>query len=166
MAINIFSTYSTGENRVTASILAVLQSLSLQRTQRLIGALLEESEFELVRFENQPAKGAQGVPDASIVSSVRLLIETKIVRNTVDLKQLQQHLKRFEKTSETVKLLLVLTPDDQCPHVVHQLNDQRVVWSSFAALDQAINDLIIDAQEVVSEREEFLLRELQAMLLN
>lgn len=165
MAINIFSTYSTGENRVTASILAVLQSLSLQRTQRLIGMLLQ-SDFELVRFENQPAKGGKGVPDASIVSSVRLLIETKRVPNSVDLKQLQQHLKRFDGTSEIIKLLLVLTPDDQCPQAVHQLDDQRVVWSSFAALDQAINDLIGDDQEIVSEREEFLLRELQAMLLN
>src|SRR3954453_10547720 len=121
MAINIFSTYSTGENRVTASILAVLQSLSLQRTQRLIGALLEQSEFELVRFENQPAKGGKGVPDASIVSSVRLLIETKTSLNAVDYKQLQQHLKRFDETNEAVKLLLVLTPDDQCPKIINQL---------------------------------------------
>lgn len=36
---SIFSTYSTGENRVTASILAVLRSLSLDRIQRLLGAL-------------------------------------------------------------------------------------------------------------------------------
>src|SRR5436190_5522941 len=149
MAINIFSTYSTGENRVTASILAVCQSLSLQRTQRHIGALHEQSEFELVRFENQPAKGSKGVPDASIVSSVRLLIETKIVRNAVDLQQLQQHLNRLDETSEIVKLLLVLTPDDQCPQVLNQLGDPRAVWSSFAALDQAINDLISDIQEVV-----------------
>jgi hypothetical protein len=66
MATNIFSTYSTGENRITASILAVLQSLALQRTERLLGALLEQADFELIRFENQPAKGGKGVPDAII----------------------------------------------------------------------------------------------------
>lgn len=54
MTTNIFSTYSTGENRVTASIIAVLQSLSLSRIETLLGALLEQSEFELVRFQNQP----------------------------------------------------------------------------------------------------------------
>src|SRR5688572_29660118 len=48
MATNLFSTYSTGENRVTASILAVLQSLSLRRTERILGALMERLEFELV----------------------------------------------------------------------------------------------------------------------
>lgn len=174
MAINIFSTYSTGENRVTASILAVLQSLALQRTERLLGALLEQSDFQLVRFENQPAKGGKGVPDAIIVSSIHLLVETKIVRNAVDDKQLRQHLKRFDDVMEASKVLLVITPDEQGPSVIEELNNQliqerkdyRVAWTSFAALDQSINDLILDVQEVVSEREEFLLRELQAMLLN
>jgi hypothetical protein len=52
VATSIFSTYSTGENRVTASILAVLKSLSLNRIERLLGALLEQSAFELVRFQN------------------------------------------------------------------------------------------------------------------
>ena len=166
MAINIFSTYSTGENRVTASILAVLQSLALQRTERLLAALLEEAEFQLVQFQNQPAKGGIGVPDAIIVSTIRLLIETKISRGSVDAKQLKQHLKRLDEATERTKLLLVVTPDEQRPQVIDDLQDERVAWSSFAALDQAINELILDVQEVVSEREEFLLRELQAMLLN
>jgi hypothetical protein len=61
---SIFSTYSTGENRVTASFLAVLRALSLDRMQRLLGNLMEQSDFELIRFENQPSKGAPGVPDA------------------------------------------------------------------------------------------------------
>ena len=91
MAANIFSTYSTGENRVTASILAVFQALSLSRIERLLGALLEQSEFELVRFENQPARGGEGVPDALILSSVRLLLETKTSRNMVGAPQLKRH---------------------------------------------------------------------------
>ena len=85
---NIFSTYSQGENRVTASFLAVIRSLSLDRIQRLLGALLEQSEFELVRFENQPSKGGDGVPDAIIQSSMRLLVETKTERNGVNLPQI------------------------------------------------------------------------------
>ena len=39
MPDSIFSTYRTGENRVTASILAVLRSLALHRIERLLGAL-------------------------------------------------------------------------------------------------------------------------------
>jgi hypothetical protein len=38
-----------------------------------------------------------------------------------------------------------------------------LVWASFASLDQAIDELLDDPREVVSEREAFLLRELQAM---
>ncbi len=42
---------------LTASLLAVLGSLSLGRIERLLAAMLEQSEFELVRFQNQPSKG-------------------------------------------------------------------------------------------------------------
>jgi hypothetical protein len=49
--------------------------------------------------------------------------------------------------------------------VVDQLADQRLIWASFAALDQAIDELLGDKTEVISEREAFLLRELQTMLL-
>lgn len=161
---SIFSTYSTGENRVTASILAVLKSLALSRIERLLAAILEQSEFELIRFQNQPSKGADGVPDAIIHASLRLLIETKTDRNGVRRPQIDRHLTRLNKATETVQLLLVLTPDDVRPTALDDVNDQRVAWSSFAVLDQAIDEMLDDSHEVVSEREAFLLRELQSML--
>ncbi|QDT48929.1 hypothetical protein Pan258_29760 [Symmachiella dynata] len=161
---SIFSTYSTGENRVTASFLAVLRALSLDRMQRLLGSLMEQSEFELIRFENQPSKGGVGVPDAMIQSSIRLLLETKIVRDTVSVPQLKRHLERLDEGNESVALLLVLTPDDSRPAGVDEVEDSRVVWASFALLDQAIDEILDDKYEVVSEREAYLLRELQSML--
>ncbi len=164
MAANIFSTYSTGENRVTASTLAVLESLSLSRIERLLGALLEKPEFELVQFANQPSKGGKGVPDAEITSSVRLLIETKISRNALNRPQLVQHLERLEKANEAMRALLVITPDDPEPAVIKGLKSPLVAWTSFDALHQAIDGLLTDDKEVVSEREAFLLRELQALL--
>jgi hypothetical protein len=161
----IFSTYSTGENRVTASFLAVIRSLSLDRIQRLLGALLEQPEFELVRFDNQPAKGGMGVPDAIIQSSIRIFVETKIARNRVDAQQIKRHLKRLDEVTELNALVLVLTPDDTRPTVLDSFNERRVAWTSFAALDQAIDEMLDDKYEVVSEREAFLLRELQNMLM-
>ena len=163
MPTNLFSTYSTGENRVTASLLAVLRSLSIDRMQRLIAAMLEQSEFQLVEFQNQPSKGAAGVPDGEIFSSCRLLLETKIKPRTVDAKQLRRHLSRLDDSSESERRLLVLTPDNNCPKAVEKIDDERLAWASFAALDQAIEDLLDDPKEVVSEREAFLLRELQNM---
>ena len=162
---SIFSTYSTGENRVTASLLAVLRSLALSHIQLLLGALLERSEFELVRFENQPAKGGKGVPDAIIHASLRLLVETKIERNSINIKQISRHLERLDEANEALKLLLVITPDDSAPAKLESLEDERIVWTSFAALDQAINEMLDYKYAVVSEREAFLLRELQNMLV-
>ena len=161
---NIFSTYSQGENRVTSSILAVIQSLSLDRIERILGALLEQSELQFVRFVNQPSKGGEGVPDAVIQSSFRLLIETKTERDGLNRPQLERHLARLDDAKEQTALLLLLTPDDQRPPLVEELGDERAIWSSFALLCQAIDELLDDNKEVVSEREAFLLRELQSML--
>ena len=62
---------------------------------------------------------------------------------------------------------MVLTPDLSQPKSFQRVNDRqhKVVWSSFVALDQAIEELLADGSEVVSEREAFLLRELQGMLV-
>ena len=160
----LFSTYSAGENRVTASFLAVLRSLTVNRIQRLLGALLEQTEFELIQFENQPSKGAPGVPDAIIQSSVRLLIETKIERNAVRAEQLRRHLDRLSSATESRVSLLVITPDECRPPQIDELDDGRIAWASFFALDQAIDELLDDKYEVISEREAFLLREFQQML--
>lgn len=129
--MNIFSSYRTGENRVTASTLAVLQSLSLNRIERLLGALLEDPEFKLVRFENQPSQGDEGVPDAIIVANICLLIETKTDRNAVINKQhkeqLQRHLDRLDSSAEKQRVLLLLTPDDKAPNVIVELKDRPIV---------------------------------------
>jgi len=145
----------------------VLRSLSLNRIERLMGALMEQPDFELVRFENQPSGGGAGVPDAVVASSCLVLVETKRTRNAIDRDQLERHLNRLEDASERVRCLLVLTPDENRPAKLAGLPDPdgRLNWASFAALDQAIDDLLADKTEVVSEREAFLLRELQAMLL-
>jgi hypothetical protein len=105
------------------------------------------------------------VPDAVIISSCRLLIETKIKRNTVRESQLRRHLERLDGGRESTRLLLVLTPDDHEPAALEKIADPLLMWSSFATLDQSINELLNDPHEVVSEREAFLLRELQSMLI-
>ena len=71
MSTQIFSTYATDENRVTASTLAVLQSLSLQRFQRLLGQLIEQPDRDLITIQNQVSRGEAGVPDAVISASFR-----------------------------------------------------------------------------------------------
>lgn len=169
MPVNIFSTYSTGENRVTASILAVLQSLSLQRMERILQALTA-TDRNFVQFINQPSAGSEGVPDALIFASFRLVVETKIRPGMVQIAQLERHLRdlKADHHTERTKLLVVITPDDSIPKQCSNLRDQGepVVWASFENLNQAINEILADTQESISEREVFLLRELQAMFRN
>ena len=50
------------------------------------------------------------------------------------------------------------------PPELDEIDDERLAWASFSALNQAINKILGDPKEVVSEREAFLLRELQLML--
>jgi len=164
--MSLFSTFRKGENRVTASILAVLESLSLRRIDKILGALLQSSDFSLVSMTNQPKGGGAGVPDAEIRANARILIETKTSRNSVNEKQLRRHLEKLKEVSKTEdphERLLVLTPDEVEPKEIGTISDSRIIWASFASLFQAIDDLIDDTSEIVSEREAFLLRELQKM---
>src|SRR4029077_1333086 len=128
---SIFSTYSTGENRVTASILAVLRCLALPRIERILGALMEDAEFQLVRFQNQSAKGGKGIPDGEIGSSCRLLLETKLVRNALNRDQLERHLERLDSTNEKDRNVLVLMPDDIRPELIAEISDERLISNSF-----------------------------------
>ena len=77
--------------------------------------------------------------------------------------QLRRHFKRLDESKEASQFLLVLTPDDERPRILDDITDRRLAWTSFAFLDQAIDELLSDPREVVSEREAFLLRELQDM---
>lgn len=53
MTTPLFSTYRQGENRITGTLLAVLQRLSLPNTDRILRTLPEEDSFSLVSFKNQ-----------------------------------------------------------------------------------------------------------------
>ncbi|GHD34398.1 hypothetical protein GCM10007147_39940 [Nocardiopsis kunsanensis] len=52
----------------------------------------------------------------------------------------------------------MLTPDPERPAVVEVLQDRRVVWFNFTALDDAITAVLDDPFLAPSERDQFLLR--------
>ncbi|WP_233710808.1 hypothetical protein [Natronococcus pandeyae] len=87
----LFSTYTQGENRVTSTLMAVLENINNQLAEDLLEAILDESDISLVTFENQLV-GDGSVPDAGIRSSTSLLFETKTRRNEVERDQLREHL--------------------------------------------------------------------------
>ena len=155
MTTPLFSTYRQGENRITATFLAVLQRLSLPNIDRILQALLEDAAFSLVTFDNQP-KGKGSTPDARIGTGSAIWIETKRVRNAASSSQLKKHLNSLRHREK----LLLLTPDDHAPAGL----DDRIAWSNFRTLVGAVEDILEDDSEPPSEKEAFLLREFLLML--
>ena len=166
MATPLFSTYSQGENRVTATFIAVLQRLSLPIMDRILGELLGEQEenFNLVTFVNQP-QGIESTPDAKIDTGHGVWFETKIEPNSVSLDQVRRHM----KSVGTDEKLVVLTPDDEKPAALDSTKlrgtyRNRIVWASFNTLDDVMKDIIEDKATAPSEFESYLLGELSAFL--
>ena len=71
------------------------------------------------------------------------------------------------ETNSKTQRLLVLTPDEEEPSAIHSIEDDRVVWSNFESLYQAIQEIVIPGEDWAStnhpfatEREKQILREL------
>jgi hypothetical protein len=169
----LFSTYSQGENRVTASILAVFERLSFALVEQLLQSLLQEPETSFLTFRNQPV-GPSSTPDARIRASFSYWIETKRQANAVQTSQLRRHLRALddERNVDTQRLL-VLTPDDRPPQSLAGIQDDRVAWANFQDLVKAIeealdtdNEWLASDQHIPTERERELLRELVRFLLS
>lgn len=149
MTDSIFSRYSQGENHITSTFLAVLKQLSLHNMDYLISAMLGDA-IELVEFKNQPSLGNPGVPDAEITANIRILIETKVVRNTIYRGQLDRHILGLKESSNGY--LFILTPDKDQPKIVNELikdldskgEKPQVAWASFAQLSGYIDNLITE----------------------
>ena len=161
----LFSTYQQGENRVTASTLAVLQRLGLHLTERILGGLLGEADLTLVRFIPLPATHGPGNPDGEISAQFRFLFEVKTTPGALD----SAHAAAL-KIAYLDKLggdpngrLIVLTPDLACPGTLSDLDDQRVVWVNFVALAETLGAVLSDDREPASEHERYLIRELLAL---
>jgi hypothetical protein len=169
----LFSTYHQDENRVTASILAVLERISFALVEQILQALTQEPEAQLVTFQNQPV-GPSSVPDARIHASFSYWIETKIEPGAVRKTQIEAHLRALDReTNVGIKRLLALTPDETKPNAVEAIDDPRVVWVSFqdlvTAIQQALEsdeNWITSERYLPTERERDLLRELIHFLIS
>ena len=172
----LFSRYSQGENRVTASILAVFERISFALVERILQILCEEPNIPLLEIRNQiRLQGAHGVPDGAIQASFAYWIETKVVQNALDPAQLKRHLDSLlqqPNTDTSKKRLIVLTPHYEEPEEIKKVGSDLVVWASFNDLYAAIAEVTATDESWLtsnfsppSEQERFLLRELVQMLL-
>lgn len=162
----LFSTYRTGENRVTGSMVAVFERVGLDILERLLlAAVPGDDKLALVRFENQNTATPGSVPDASISGRFHLLFEVKTVPDTPGsglADQVRRHLAGLD-TGVADSRLYVITPDLQQPQSLEQFDAPPMMWVSFDALDTAIAAVLKDANAPVSEQTAFLLRELRRL---
>lgn len=179
MPKSIFSQYKQGENRVTASILAIFEKISFRLVEKILQILCEDSNQSVLTFENQ-FKADGCVPDARIQGSFVYLIETKIVCNAFPndnpKHQLRMHLQALDEESAKHKRLFVLTPDRDRPDIIDKIGSDLIRWASFNDLYEAIREVTASNGSedggswlesdlpIVTEQERFLLRELVQML--
>ncbi len=175
MTTPLFSTYKTGENRVTGSTLAVFERIGGSTLQLIIRRLLGD-QFELVQFVNQAVSSdgnkkssKSGVPDARIAASFDLIFEFKTERNAITTtEQLDRHIKTLERSKSLSKRLIIVTPDIDMPLVCRNLIAQHaslIVWRNFVTLNDAIAAALADRSLLIDERSSYLLRELQNLYI-
>ena len=161
----LFSTYRQGENRVTSSMLAVFERIDLSLLEAILASAAGESSLQMVSFTNQPPGIGQSIPDARISARFAYWFEVKTVRSALVAHQLTEHLSNLGGEGGDERLFVV-TPDAEQPSVIANLGDPRVVWFNFQALHDAIDAAAIDPVGGMSEQARFLLRELQALLID
>lgn len=173
MANPLFSTYHTGENRVTSSMMAVFERIDLALvTEILAAASGAGDEVRSVTFENQ-VRGDGANPDATISGRFTWHFETKTVVGAYrspghSRDQLDRYVKMISGEPDT--LLFVVTPDPghEAPdYVAQKVADLRgrIIWLSFLMLKETITRIIAEAvsgatTQQVSEHTRFLLAEL------
>lgn len=160
----LFSTYRQGENRVTSSMLAVFERIDLSLLETILASAAGESSLAMVTFTNQPPGTGHSVPDARISARFSYWFEVKTARTALTAHQLSEHLANLG--SEGDDRLFVITPDAEQPAVVSRLGNRRLVWFNFRSLYDAIERSSVDPVGGVSEQNRFLLRELQALMVD
>ena len=166
----LFSTYRTGENRVTSSIMAVFERLDLALVRDVLAAAAGAGdELRAVTFQNQIV-GEGSVPDARITGRFTWWFETKTARGSYagaghDRDQLRGHARLLENEPDAT--LFVVTPDPVRPAwfdgfggSIESAVAARIIWLSFRQLSAAIEELVSDPGRLLGEQTRFLLSEL------
>lgn len=161
----LFSTYRQGENRVTSSMLAVFERIDLFLLEAVLAAAAGESALQMVSFTSQPPGAGGSTPDARIAARFSNWFEVKTARGALRRDQLAEHLCCLDAVGGGDERLFVVTPDGGEPPLVRELGDARLVWFNFRALSDAFDGALNDSSALINEQARFLLRELQALLV-
>lgn len=132
-SVNSFTHYTQLENHFTNALIGLL-SLSRAEDAAFVNRFFHEvlgihsaSPFQEFRV----LEGIKGTADGEVVSTDCCVhFETKIASATLRKEQIRSHLLRLRQRTESVKRLVLLTPDDSSSNYVsrfRQIDDQIIV---------------------------------------
>ena len=171
--MGIFSTYSQNENRVTSTILAVLEELHQKLVALILQRLTEDDNLPFLKYTNQPhKKNSTSIPDGHIEGLFSYYIETKVKKDAYEKdhnqSQLKNHLEGYvEKMPEGVRsALIVITSDNSKPKFIKQYETKNLCyWANFYKLIEIIDEILSNKEDILqyilTNRETYLLNELK-----
>lgn len=132
--ISIFGDYKQLENRVTTSLLHILNVGDEDLIRFIVNSLnrdLPSSEINISTQDQQESS----VPDGTLECSFKfkIFIESKVNPNAINQSQLENHKKLIEENEENI--LLYITPDLNKPQVL----DESVSWINWGELLKLLN---------------------------
>lgn len=114
-SVNVFKRYEQTENQFTNGLISIL-SLSTMDNSTFLASFLRDvlglcptNVIDTFRV----LKGIAGTADGELCGvDCRILLESKIVSANLRQDQIEEHLKQLHSGSQTLKKLVLLTPDD------------------------------------------------------
>jgi len=160
--ISIFGEYQKKENRVTASFLQICKAGGedlIRFLSNTLGMPLPSSEIDI--FSQPTGEESDSVPDGLLKSdfSFRIYVESKIAEKSINVPQLNEHLKELKTKFD---FLLYLTPDEEKPHEL----GENVYWANWINIINTFNDYLQNTQSDNSQLLEFLIEHFNTLLDN
>ena len=125
--VNIFTRYEQKENDFTNGLIAIL-NLSKFDSPQLVASFLNDELGIVPRGEVDTfrvLRGIQGTADGELSGeSCCIQFETKTVSGTVDPVQIDRHLDKLRLRSESLRRLVLLTPDDTGSRYIQQFRSR------------------------------------------
>jgi hypothetical protein len=159
--ISVFGEYKQPENRVTAAFLQICKigGEGLIRTiATKLNIQLPNSEIDIF----SQVKEEDTIPDGLLESnfSFKMFIESKIVKNSVNRRQLNGHLKALKNEND---FLIYLTPDEELPL---ELRRKRISWANWKTINDIITNYVQDLQADEKQLLDFLCQQFKTLLDN
>lgn len=169
----LFSTYRQGENRVTATLLAVLQNLSVHHFAQILQGLTGLEDRPLITIRNQSKTATTGekngsrekssVPDAELSANFDIRLETKLGTSSGNTEQVRLHAAQVREGARHRFVVVLGKAASDVPDEEVSEDRLNVIEKSFAALLKILDDVVLQ-DPFSSERERYLVHQFSAFI--